>query len=282
MQTLLLAFVGLVVAPLAGGLIAGLDRRITARLQSRLGPPLLQPFYDVGKLLGKERQLVNIWQAFCTWVYLAAAAVSVMLFFMQSDLLYIFFVQAVGAVFLVIGALSVPSPYSQIGANRELLQILAYEPLLILVIVSIYLTTGSFKISAIYELDFPLLQKLPLMFIVLGYALTIKLRKSPFDISTSHHAHQEIVRGVLTEYSGPYLGMIEIAHWFEVVLILGLCSLFWATSWFGMTVLLIVTYALEIVIDNVTARLTWRWMLASVWGVGFVLSVFNFIWLYTA
>ena len=72
------------------------------------------------------------------------------------------------------------------------------------------------------------------MFIVLGYALTIKLRKSPFDISACHHAHQEVVRGVYTEYSGPYLALIEIAHWYEVILVLGFCALFWATSVTGM------------------------------------------------
>ena len=45
----------LVAGPLLGGLISGLDRIITARLQSRIGPPVLQPFYDVIKLLGKEK-----------------------------------------------------------------------------------------------------------------------------------------------------------------------------------------------------------------------------------
>jgi ech hydrogenase subunit B len=177
--------------------------------------------------------LANHWLAFCSLLYLAGAVTSVVLFFLQADLLLIFFVQAVGSVFLVIGAMTVPSPYSQIGAHRELLQIIAYEPLLILVIVGIFLSTGSFKIEAVYAMEQPLLFKLPLLFLVLGIALTIKLRKSPFDISASHHAHQEIVRGVYTEYSGPYLAIVEIAHWFEIVLILGLLSLFWSTSVVG-------------------------------------------------
>ena len=192
--TILAIIAGLIIAPILGGLITGLDRRLTARFQSRLGPPILQPFYDVAKLFGKEKLLNNSWQAFCSYVYVAAAALTVVLFFMQSDLLLIFFVQAIGAVFLVIGAMSVNSPYSQIGAQRELLQILTYEPLLVLVIAGIYLHTGSFKVSAVYELGEPMLLSLPLLFLVLGYALTIKLRKSPFDISASAHAHQEIVR----------------------------------------------------------------------------------------
>ena len=85
--------------------------------------------------------------------------------------------------------------------------------------------TGSFSIAAVFQLEQPLLLKMPLLFLALGYALTIKLRKSPFDIAASHHGHQELVRGVQTEYSGPYLALIEIAHWFDLVLILGLCAM---------------------------------------------------------
>ncbi|MCA1986440.1 MAG: NADH-quinone oxidoreductase subunit H, partial [Desulfovibrio sp.] len=199
------------------------------------------------------------------------------LFFMQSDLLLIFFVQAVGAVFLVIGAMSVPSPYSQIGAQRELIQVLTYEPLLVLVLAGIYVHTGTFKISGIYALEEPMLLKLPLLFLVLGYALTIKLRKSPFDISASAHAHQEIVRGVYTEFSGPYLAILEIAHFYEVILILGLVSLFWSTSFVGMLVLVALTYLAEILVDNVSSRMTWRWMVTSAWAVGLTLTLINLL-----
>ncbi len=253
-NTIIAIIIGFLVAPLVGGLINGLDRIITARLQGRIGPPVWQAFYDVIKLMSKESMVVNVWQAFCA------------------------FIQAVGAVFLVVGALSSTSPYSQVGAHRELLQILAYEPLIILVIAGIYLETGSFKISAIYDWNQPLILKLPFLFVALGYALTIKLRKSPFDLSTSHHGHQELVKGVLTDYSGPYLALIEIGHWYDVVLLLGFCSLFWATGAVGMLALLALTYFAEILIDNVTARMTWRWMLGYVWAMGFTLCSVNLIW----
>ena len=277
---IIIAILALVLAPIAGALISGVDRRVTAWLQSRYGPPILQPLYDVFKLLGKEPMVTNTWQALCAYVYVVGAALSVVLLFTGSDLLLIFFVLTVGAVFLVMGALASPSPYSQVGGQRELLQMLAYEPLLILVFAAIAMVTGSFKVSAVFELKHPMLYDIPLMFIVLGYALTIKLRKSPFDISACHHAHQELVRGVYTEYSGPYLAMIEIAHWYEVILVLGLCALFWSTSVVGMIVLVVLTYLAEIIVDNVTARLTWRWMLRSAVGVGVVLTIVNMLWLY--
>jgi ech hydrogenase subunit B len=279
-NTIIIAIAALILAPLAGGFIAGVDRRLTAWLQSRYGPPILQPFYDVFKLFGKAPMLVNTWQALCAYVYVTGAALSVVLLFLGSDLLLIFFVLTVGGVFMVMGALASSSPYSQIGGQRELLQMLAYEPLLILVFAAIAVVTGSFKVSAVFGQAKPRLYDIPLMFIVLGYALTIKLRKSPFDISACHHAHQEVVRGVYTEYSGPYLALVEIAHWYEVVLVLGFCSLFWATSVTGMIVLVAVTYFAELVVDNVTARLTWRWMLKSAIGMGIVLTVINMIWVY--
>jgi ech hydrogenase subunit B len=278
-RTAVLIACGLIAGPILGGLVSGLDRILTARMQSRIGPPPLQPFYDVIKLFFKEPLVVNVWQVFCAYVYVAASSIALVLFFLQSDLLLILFVQAAGAVMLVVGALSSTSPYSQIGAHRELLQILSYEPLLVLVVVGIYLETGSFKLARIYDWPDPLLPRLPFLFIVLGYALTIKLRKSPFDLSTCHHGHQEIVKGLLTDYSGPFLALTEVGHWFEVVLLLGLCTLFWSTSWVGMGVLLAATYFLEILVDNITSRMNWRWMLSYVWGVGLTLSLVNLIWL---
>jgi len=279
-DTAVFVLMALTGGPVLGGLVSGLDRILTARLQSRIGPPLWQPFYDVVKLWSKEKTVVNVWQAFCAYCYVAATSIALVLFVLRSDLLLILFIQAVGAVFLVVGALSSTSPFSQVGAHRELLQILSYEPLLILVTIGIYLETGSFKVEKIYGWNEPLLMKLPFLFVVLGYALTVKLRKSPFDLSTSHHGHQELVKGLLTDYSGPILALTEIGHWYEVVLLLCLCSLFWATSGAGMIILFAVTYFFEVLIDNVSARLNWRWMLGYVWAMGLSLSLVNLIWLY--
>ena len=280
MTTFLLALAAVLVAVPAGGLVAGTDRIITARLQSRKGPPLFQPFYDVLKLFGKAPCVSNPWLIFSAYVCLVSSATALLLFFMGGDLLLLFFVMTVGAVFRVAGALSVPSPFGNVGAQRELLQMLAYEPLIILTFVGMCMASGSFLIADIYRLDSPLLPQLPFLFIALGYALTIKLCKSPFDIASSHHGHQEVVRGVLTDYAGPQLALLEIAHWLDVVLILGLCGLFWHTSLTGMAVLLGVTYALEILIDNCTSRMTWTWMLKNAFGLTLVLAVFNILWLY--
>ncbi len=280
LSNIITAILVIILTPILGGLIAGLDRKLTAKLQGRYGPPIFQPFYDLFKLLGKKKMMVNGTQVFCAWMYLISAISSVLLFALKSDLLMIFFVLTIGAVFLTIGASSTPSPYSQIGAQRELIQMLTYEPLLILVFVSIYFVTGSFKIENILNYPRPIFLSLPLIYLVLGFALTIKLRKSPFDISTSHHGHQEIVKGILTEYSGPHLALIEIAHWYEIMLVLAICGLFWSTNIIGLFLLLIITYLAEVIVDNLVTRSTWRWMLTYVWSVGISLVFFNIAFLY--
>ena len=280
MNTVVVILAAVLLTPLLGGLLNGVDRRITARLQGRFGPPLLQPFFDVAKLMGKQKSVVNIWQAVCAWVYFCSALLSVVLLVMGSDLLLIFFVLTVGGTFLVAGALASPSPYSQAGGQRELILMLVYETLLILAMVSMAMVAGSFKVSAILALDKPLLPLLPLSFLALGYTLTIKMRKSPFDISSSHHAHQELVKGVLTDYSGPHLGLIEVGHWFETVFLLALFGLFWATSWIGMLLLAAASFAVEILLDNVTSRMTWRWTLRNAWSLGLVFAALNMSALY--
>jgi len=99
----------------------------------------------------------------------------------------------------------------------------------------------------------------------------MKLRKSPFDISMSHHAHQEVVKGITTEFSGSTLAMIEIAHWYENVFLMGFIFLFfvWKTpgSWMIGLAACALMYFAEIVIDNVSARFKWQLAFASSWIV---------------
>lgn len=278
--TILKIIAVLIAAPLLGGFLTGLDRKITARMQNRYGPPVLQPFYDFMKLLGKERITVNQTQMVYVFGYFLFAVASLVMLVFRQDLLMLIFVLTFSNLSLVIGAMSVRSPYSKIGAQREIIQMLAYEPVLLLMVVGIYLTTGSFMIKSVFEHGTPLLYSLPLVFIAFLFVLTIKLRKSPFDFSTSHHGHQELIKGLTTEFSGPQLAIIEMTHWFDLVLLLGLVTLFFAKPlWVGILIAL-ASYFLEIVIDNISARVTWRWMLkvTSMAGIGVALT--NIIWLY--
>jgi ech hydrogenase subunit B len=268
----------LLLAPLAGGLLAGFDRIITARMQSRKGPPLLQPFYDVGKLFEKRGTVVNGFQNFYIICFLVFVMLTGAIFFSGGDLLLTIFALTVAGVFLALGAYSTNSPYSTIGAERELLQMMAYEPMLLITAIGIYLAAGSFQVCDIATISEPLIYYLPTVFIGFLFILTIKFRKSPFDLSSSHHGHQEIVKGISTEFSGRTLGLFEIAHWYENILLLGFVYLFFAA--FGPVVAVlctIVAYIIEIFIDNTYARLTWRFTIKASWTVAATFGVVNIL-----
>ena len=131
-------------------------------------------------------------------------------------MLLVIFAFTLSHIFLVLGAYAAYSPYSHVGAERELLQIIAYEPMIILTAVGMYMVTKSFYVGSIVQSTTPIILFLPGVFI--GYLIRPdhQTRGSlPFDLSTSHHAHQEIVKGVTTDFAGPNLGRIEIAHWYE-------------------------------------------------------------------
>jgi formate hydrogenlyase subunit 4 len=280
MNQLIIVIATIVLAPIVGGLLFGIDRRITARLQGRFGPPILQPFYDFFKLMGKESIAVSKMQFVWIYAYLILMIASLLCLILQSDFLVLVFLLGFAGVSLVLGGFSTKSPYSHFGANRELLQILAYEPVLLLLAIGIYAQNGTFIISMIVSNQQPLLLTLWPLFIAVLYVLTIKMRKSPFDISTSHHAHQEIVKGVTTEYSGPFLALYHLAEWYEIVLVLGIVVLFWANPlWIGLLIAF-AAFLLELVIDNIAARMTARWMVRLSWSVGLTLGILNIAYLY--
>lgn len=271
----------ILLAPLIGGLLAGADRIITAKMQGRKGPPLLQPFYDVFKLFTKEPIIVNNVQSFFVIGYFAFVVFTGALFFGGGDLLLVIFALTLASIFLVMGAYSSNSPYSAIGAERELLQMMAYEPMLLVTAIGLYMRTGTFAVSKLIESPTMLIVYLPGVFLGFVFILTIKMRKSPFDISTSHHAHQEIVKGITTEFSGRILGLMEIAHWYETIFYLGIIALFFMTDTLPgritAGVMCLLVFFLEILIDNTNARVKWQFLLKSTWAMTMILGFINLL-----
>lgn len=267
------------IAPIIGCLLAGADRIISARMQGRVGPPLLQPYYDVRKLFSKESASVNnVERAYVVCAF-AFACVAGGVFFTGGNLLLVIFVITLSSLFFIMAAYSTRSPYAEVGAARETVQVMSYEPMIILMAVGFFMAAGSFDVGKVLFLDAPIVSAIWPIFLGLLFVLTIKLRKSPFDLSMSHHAHQEIVRGMTTEMSGPTLGLVEIMHWCETVLFLGWVGMFFVWgSWFSGIIAIVVAcavYFLEIWIDNNFARVKWQFMFKSAWAVALVLGGVN-------
>ena len=267
----------LVGAPILGCVLAGWDRRITARMQARRGPPILQPLFDVLKLWKKETVVVRRSQNLYIVFFLVLVIFTGALFFAGSDLLLVIFALTLAAIFFVLGAYKASSPYSFVGAERELIQMMAYEPMVLLAAIAMYMVTKSFQVDEIARHSSLLICTLPGVFLGFLYTLEIKFRKSPFDLSCSHHAHQELVRGITTEFGGRALAMIEIAHWYENVFLLGWVYLFFAAiPWLGIAVALFV-FLFVILVDNVFARLKWQAAIKSAWAVALVLGFGNIL-----
>ena len=284
MKTIIILLLYVVLAPIAGGLLAGIDRIITARMQKRVGPPVLQPFYDVFKLMGKESITVNRLQNYYIFCFLLFIIFTGALFFTGGDILLVIFALTMASVFLVLGAYASNSPYSYIGAERELIQMMSYEPMVLLTAIGMYAVTSSFSITDIVASGMPLVFYLPGIFIGFVYILTIKLRKSPFDLSMSHHGHQELVKGLSTEFSGSTLAMIEVAHWYENIFLMGFVYLFFAWGWKWSPLIAIaaciIIYFIEIYIDNSEARVKWQVALKTSWFVAITLGFVNLLVLY--
>ena len=273
------ALLFIVGAPVVGCLLDGADRVITARMQGRQGPPLLQPFYDVMKLLRKDPVVVNNVQNFFLVGFIVFLVFTGALFFFGGDILLVFFALTLAEIYFIMASCSSNSPFSSMGAQRELIQMVAYEPMVLLVAIGFYMTNHTFAVREILAGEQPAILYMPGIFLGFLFILTIKFRKSPFDISTSHHAHQEMVKGTTTEFSGRVLALTEIAHWYETVFLLGVVALFflWGAwwSWLIAIAVCLLSYFLEILIDNTYARVRWQAMLQSSWLVALVLGVLN-------
>lgn len=279
---ILLIIIGIIIfAPLVGGLLTGIDRIITARMQGRQGPPVLQPFYDVLKLINKESIEVNSMHRFFVYISMIFASFTTVILLTGGDILLAIFALTLGSIFFVLGGYASNSPYNTIGSERELLQIMAYEPMVLITCIGLYYADKSFFIKDIILASHPAIVYLPGVFIGLVYILAFKLRKSPFDLSMSHHGHQEIVKGITTEYSGRDLAVIEITHWYEVIITLTLVYIFFVSkepiSHLFALLACVFVYILEIIFDNAFSRLKWQHALNSAWVVTGVLGVINLI-----
>ena len=262
-------------APLWGGLIYGVERKMRARMQRRQGPPLLQPFYDMFKLMEKRTLIIHSTHAMLAVAHFLALWLVVAALFTGWNLLYIVFLHLAALIILVMAGYSVRSPYSHLGANRELLALVAYEPIMIMVAVGFYLVSGSFDVSAIME-GGGYLGQMPLLLIAFLIIVPLKVKKSPFD---TVEGHQEIVGGVEIEYSGLFYEFLYMARFLEYIFVYGVILLFGGADWWLGLGLALAAFAAVNVVDNATARVRSDQMLRIVYGSAFILAALNLMWL---
>lgn len=218
-------FIVLLVAPFFQGVL----RKITARVQSRQGPPIWQPYYDTFKLLGKEDIESGespVMQRFSTYLSLASiltVACMVPMGFstpMNSagDAILVIYLLTLSGICMLLAGLAAGSTYSLVGISREMMTMLTLEPLFAITIVIAALHTQSFRLDtilngAIYQTaSFPVSGIIMLGVMLLSFQAFVA--RVPFDIS---EAETEIMEGPLIEYSGPKLAIFKYAQMVKLI-----------------------------------------------------------------
>ncbi len=220
---------------LAGGLfLLGVDRKLAAHMQARIGPPLRQPFIDVAKLLQKENVVpVNAISAVFHLAPVIALSSSIVILFylpvgsllpvlgMYGDLVLVMYLLTVPALAMVAGGFASGSPYATVGAQREMVTMIAYEFPLAIVVIGIAWRLGAAGFSSpfalgtmaanpIWTIVGPLgIAGLLLLLLVLVVVTPAELSRIPFD---TQEAETELAGGLLVEYSGRNLAMFYLAQ----------------------------------------------------------------------
>lgn len=274
MNDLMVPLSMILLAPLIGGLVYGFERIIKARMQRRLGPPLWQPFYDFLKLADKRKMIVHSAHAFLGIIHFVSLWFALAVLLLGGDLILVIFLHLLSTSLLILVGYSTRSIFSHLGANRTAISILCYEPVLILIAVSVFMLTGSFEAASIFKFDGPLIVKMPLAFIALLLILPIKLKKSPFDVA---EAHQEITGGVELEFSGIFYEAVYTAKWLDYVFCYTLVYLFGANNpLVGMSLVLFVFLYLN-ALDNSSARVNYKQMLRFSLGIALPIAFVNLL-----
>lgn len=203
----------------------GFRRKFVARMHNRAGPPLMQPFYDISKLFGKnELGYKNV--IFGIVPYLALLCSILMILFVPFSIIsfdfdflvlgYIFILQD---TFYIFGAIASRSPFGMYASIRELLLMLGYEICFLIVLSLFFYNAGVYSIAD-YSIEFSFMQ-IPLASILLLFTAFVILRVTPYDVM---NAEAEISAGFFSEYSGRSLALLEIAEFMKdlvVYLLLG-------------------------------------------------------------
>jgi formate hydrogenlyase subunit 4 len=249
----------LLAAPLAEGIL----RKITARVQSRQGPPVLQPYFDLLKLLGKEDLESGTsprLQRFAACLALAAVLAVAVLVPMGggspmdggADAILLVYLLTHGGIASLLAALAAGSTYSLMGMSREMMAMMTLEPILAIAVIVGAVRVNSLRLDSVLAGAVYASEAFPWAgLILLGvalFSLQAFVGRLPFDIS---EAETEIMEGPLIEYSGPKLALFKYAQMAKVVVYSALVvALFcpWGTGIYALDLVLFLAKVLVLVV----------------------------------
>jgi NADH-quinone oxidoreductase subunit H len=229
----ILVYPGFIFLVLASMIYYGILRKLAARMQSRIGPPIWQPILDFIKLTGKDDIVPEQAKAgFTLWPFVAVTSVviaglltpiaGVVPLSFTGDIIVLIYFLAFGSLAVYLAGLSSSNPFGVVGSIRGLVQMIGYEfPFIVSILVPIVAAgmLSPFLINTLqlhygwYGYSFP--------FAAIAYFIAI-LAKAEVPPFHAPDAHQEIVSGYSTEYTGTRLAMIELAHMIKLFVLISL------------------------------------------------------------
>jgi NADH-quinone oxidoreductase subunit H len=265
------------------------DRKVYARLQNRMGPPILQPFADFVKLSAKQEILpreadqrmfrsmpiIAMAAAASSFIYLPMWSAG-SLFSFEGDIIVVLYLLMIPTVTFFLGGVYSTSLFATIGAVRVITQLFAYEVPLFLAVLSPALLSGSWSVSGIaaFFASHPWWWCFDLLGFAVGVVAALgKLEKVPFDIPD---AETEIVGGTFTEYSGRLLALFHLTVDMETIVISSLLAAVFLPFGLGLAPLLgFVVYLVKVlfvvvlltVLRTIMARLRIDQMMNFCWKV---------------
>ncbi len=300
-----LIFPGALFTVLVGWLLAGLDRKVIARMQRRIGPPVMQPVYDFFKLLGKENIVPATANALAYKLapMLSFVSLSLIMLFIpifsfsaastSADLIVILYLITIPGVALIIGGSSTGSPYGAVGISREMVTMMSYELPFVLVLLAVAKKAGGdtlvfnlLLIDAWQVENGCMILHWSMIPAALAFLLVIpaEVGTQPFDVA---EAETEICEGPLCEYSGPPLAVFKLGTCMKMFIMSALfTALFFGGIRTGFVLTDIIVFVLICVIVTlicittvhaVTARLRIQHLFVFYWKYVSVLALVSLV-----
>ena len=283
-----LIFPGFLFTAAAGLFLTWVDRKVTAVVQSRVGPPWYQPYADIGKLMAKKMLVPRgssvIGFLVAPLLAVAGSTLAAVIVFLAllrpessfvGDIIVLIYLSTLPATALIIGGASSRSPFGAIGASREMSMVLAYEVSFLLSVITVLIKVRSVLFSdiiAYQATNGPIALSISgfLALVVMLFVIQAKLGFLPFDIG---EAETELIGGPLAEYSGSGLALFKLsrAMMFLYLPVLVVLLFLGATgptllSWAGFVLKLVVILVILIVVKITHARLRLDQALRLFWG----------------
>lgn len=279
-----LIFPGLLFTLIVAFIVSWIDRKVTALLQWRVGPPFLQPVWDFFKLMKKETLIPA---GGCIPVFLLSPIVSFSSLILVStillktnisgsgfvgDIFVVLYLLLIPSFAVIIGGASSANPLASIGTSREMKMVLSYElPFILAVSVVLIKTEGAIGIAEIINYQHENGIILGSISGVLAFLVTLicfqsKMAQVPFDLPD---AEQEIMGGAIIEYSGPPLGFFVVSRWILMAMLPFLMVIMFIggiNSYLGI-LKYIAILVLVILIRNTNPRLRINQTLGFFWGI---------------